>query len=149
MKKAEAAVRKAKDAGGNEAQAKAEATEKKIVSRIVSEINAIENPSHGTGTTIGTTIAEKAKKAVDEAKTADGNGTVDARKGNAEKEALAKKKLSRILESIREKTESRDKEKKPLAATIAERSGTAIKATRSGNAEKLRAKLLGSLGDTL
>lgn len=149
VKKAEAAVSKAKNANGNEAQAKAEASAKKTVSRIVSKIKAIENPSHGTGTTVGTTIAEKAKKAVEEAKTADGNGTVDARKGNAEKEDLAKKKLSRILESIREKTESRDKEKKSLAATLAERSGTAIKAVRTGNAEKLRARLLGSLGDTL
>lgn len=147
-KKAEAAVSEAKNANGNEAQAKAEASAKKTVSRIVSKIKAIENPSHGTGTTVGTTIAEKAKKAVEEAKTADGNGTVDARKGNAEEEALAKK-LSRILESIREKTESRDKEKKSLAATLAERSGTAIKAARTGNAEKLRARLLGSLGDVL
>lgn len=149
VKKAEAAVSEAKNANGNEAQAKAEASAKKTVSRIVSKIKAIENPSHGTGTTVGTTIAEKVKKAVEEAKTADGNGTVDARKGNAEKEDLAKKKLSRILESIREKTESRDKEKKSLAATLTERSGTAIKAVRTGNAEKLRARLLGSLGDTL
>ena len=149
VKKAEAAVSEAKNANGNEAQAKAEASAKKTVSRIVGKIKAIENPSHGTGTTVGTTIAEKAKKAVEEAKTADGNGTVDARKDNAESEVLAKKKLSRILESIREKTESRDKEKKSLAATLAERSGMAIKAARTGNAEKLRARLLGSLGDTL
>ena len=149
VKKAEAAVSKAKNAGGNEAQAKTEATEKKTVSRIVSEINAIENPSHGTGMTIGTTIAEKAEKAVADAKNANANNAVDARKDNAESEVLAKKKLNRILESIREKTESRDKEKKSLAATLAERSGTAIKAARTGNAEKLRARLLGSLGDTL
>lgn len=149
VKKAKEAVSEAKNAGGNGAQAKAEAAAKKTVSRIVGKIKAIENPSHGTGTTVGTTIAEKAKKAVDNAKEADGNGTVDARKDNAEEEALAKKKLSRILESIREKTEDRDKEKKSLAATLAERSGTAIEATRSGNAEKLRAKLLGSLGDVL
>lgn len=149
VKKAKEAVSKAKNAGGNEAQAKAEATEKKTGSRIVSEIKAIENPSHGTGTTIGTTIAKKAEKAVADAKNANANSTIDARKDNAETAALAKKKLSRILESIREKTESRNKEKKSLAATFAERSGTAIKAARSGNAEKLRAKLLGSLGDTL
>lgn len=149
VKKAKEAVSEAKNAGGNGAQAKAEAAAKKTVSRIVGKIKAIENPSHGTGTTVGTTIAEKAKKAVEEAKTADGNGTVDARKSNAEEEILAKKKLSRILESIRKKTENRDKGKKSLAATLAERSGTVIKATRSGNAEKLRAKLLGSLGDTL
>lgn len=149
VKKAKEAVSEAKGANGNEAKAKAEAAEKKTVSRIVGKIKAIENPSHGTGTTVGTTIAERAKKAVEEAKTADGNGTVDARKNNAEEEALEKKKLSRILESIREKTEDRGKEKKSLAATLAERSGTAIKAARTGNAEKLRARLLGSLGDTL
>ena len=149
VKKAKEAVSEAKNANGNEAQEKAEAAAKKTVSRIVGKIKAIENPSHGTGTTVGTTIAERAKKAVEEAKTADGNGTVDARKNNAEEEALAKKKLSRILESIREKTEDRGKEKKSLAATLAERSGTVIKATRTGNAEKLRAKLLGSLGDVL
>lgn len=149
VKKAKEAVSEAKNANGNEAQEKAEAAAKKTVSRIVGKIKAIENPSHGTGTTVGTTIAERAKKAVEEAKTADGNGTVDARKNNAEEEALAKKKLSRILESIREKTEDRGKEKKSLAATLAERSGTAIKAARTGNAEKLRARLLGSLGDTL
>lgn len=149
VKKAKEAVSEAKNAGGNEAQAKAEAAAKKTVSRIVGKIKAIENPSHGTGTTVGTTIAEKAKKAVEEAKTADGNGTVDARKRNAEEEILAKKKLSRILESVRKKTENRDKGKKSLAATLAERSGTVIKATRTGNAEKLRAKLLGSLGGVL
>lgn len=149
VKKAKEAVSEAKNADGNEAQAKAEATAKKTVSRIVGKIKAIENPSHGTGTTVGTTIAEKAKKAIDNAKKADGNDTVDVRKDNAEEEALAKKKLSRILESVRKKTENRDKEKKSLAATLAERSGTAIKATRTGNAEKLRAKLLGSLGDAL
>lgn len=147
VKKAKEAVSGAKGTDENEAQAKAEAAAKKTVSRIVGKIKAIENPSHGTGTTVGTTIAKKAKKAVDNAKEADGNGTADARKGNAEEEALAKKKLSRILEAIREKTENRDKEKKSLAATLAERSGTAIKATRTGNAVKLRAKLLGSLGD--
>lgn len=147
VKKAKEAVSETKNAGGNEAQAKAEAAAKKTVSRIVGKIKAIENPSHGTGTTVGTTIAKKAKNAVDDVKTADGNDTADARKGNTEKEALAKKKLSQILESIREKTENRDKERKSLAATLAERSGTAIKATRTGNAEKLRAKLLGSLGD--
>lgn len=147
VKKAKEAVSEAKNANGNEAQAKAEAAAKKTVSRIVGKIKAIENPSHGTGTTVGTTIAKKAKNAVDDVKTADGNDTADARKGNTEKEALAKKKLSQILESIRKETESRDKEKKSLAATLAERSGTAIKATRTGNAEKLRAKLLGSLGD--
>ena len=149
VKKAEAAVSKAKNAGGNEAQAKAEATEKKIVSRIVSEINAIENPSHGTGTTLGTTIAKKAEKTVNEVKNANVNGAADAREDKPEEEALTKKKLSRILESIREKTESRDKAKKSLATTLAERGGTVIKATRTGNAEKLRAKLLGSLGDVL
>lgn len=149
VKKVKEAVSEAKNANGNEAQAKAEAAAKKTVSRIVSKIKAIENPSHGTGTTIGTTIAEKAKKAIDNAKEADGNGTVDVRKDNAEEEALAKKKLSRILESIREKTEDRDKRKKSLAATLAERSGTVIKATRTGNAEKLRAKLLGLIGDEL
>lgn len=149
VKKAKEAVSETKNAGGNEAQAKAEAAAKKTVSRIVGKIKAIENPSHGTGTTVGTTIAKKAKKAVDDVKTADENDTADARKGNAEEEALAKKKLSQILESIRKKTESRDKEKKSLAATLAERSGTAIKATRTGNAEKLRSKLLGSLGDAL
>ena len=149
VKKAKEAVSKAKNADGNEAQAKAEASAKKTVSRIVGKIKAIENPSHGTGTTVGTTIAKKAKKAVEDVKTADGNDTADARKGNTEKEALAKKKLSQILESIGKKTESRNKEKKSLAATLAERSGTAIKAAKTGNAEKLRAKLLGSLGDTL
>lgn len=149
VKKAKEAVSEAKSADENEAQAKEEAAAKKTVSRIVSKIKSIENQSHETGTTIGTTIAEKAKKAVDNAKKADENGTVDARKDNAESEVLAKKKLSRILESIRKKTENRGKEKRSLAATLAERSGTAIKATRSGNAEKLRAKLLGSLGDTL
>lgn len=149
VKKAKEAVSEAKNAGGNEAQAKAEAAAKKTVSRIVGKIKAIENPSHGTGTTVGTTIAEKVKKAAEEAKTADGNGTVDARKSNAEEEILAKKKLSRILESIRKKTENRDKGKKSLSATLAERSGTAIKATRTSNAEKLRAKLLSSLDDVL
>lgn len=147
VKKAKEAVSEVKNASGNEAQTKAEAAAKKTVSRIVGKIKAIENPSHGTGTTVGTTIAEKAKKAVADAKNANANSTVDARKDNAEEEALAKKKLSRILESIRKKTEDRDKGKKSLAATLAERSGTAIEATRTGNAEKLRAKLLGSLGD--
>ena len=149
VKKAKEAVSEVKNASGNEAQTKAEAAAKKTVSRIAGKIKAIENPSHGTGTTVGTTIAEKAKKAVADAKNANANSTVDARKDNAETVALAKKKLSRILESIREKTENRDKEKKSLAATLAERSGTVIKATRTGNAEKLRAKLLGSLGDVL
>lgn len=149
MKKAKEAVSETKNAGGNEAQAKAEAAAKKTVSRIVGKIKAIENPSHGTGTTVGTTIAKKAKKAVDDAKNANANNTADARKDNAETVALAKKNLSRILESIRKKTEYMDKEKKSLAATLAERSGTAIKAARTGNAEKLRAKLLGSIGDVL
>ena len=149
VKKAKEAVSEAKNADGNEAQAKAEASVKKTVSRIVSKIKAIENPSHRTGMTVGTTIVKKAEKAVADAKNANANSTVDARKDNAETVVLAKKKLSRILESIREKTESRDKEKKSLAATLAERSGTVIKATRTCNVEKLRAKLLGSLGDVL
>lgn len=149
VKKAKESVSEAKNADGNEAQAKAEAAAKKTVSRIVGKIKSIGNPSHGTGTTIGTTIAEKAKKAVEDAKTADVNGTVDARKDNAEEEVLAKKKLSRILESLRKKTENKDKGRKSLSATLAERSGTAIKATRTSNAEKLRAKLLSSLDDVL
>lgn len=143
------AIDEVKSADENEVKAKAGTVSKKTVSRIVSEIKAIGNPSHKAGTTIGTTIAKKAEKAVNETKNANVNGTADAREGKTEEEALAKKKLSRILESIREKTESRDKAKKSLAATLAERSGTAIKAVRTGNAEKLRAKLLGSLGDVL
>lgn len=147
--KAKEAVSETKGANGNESQAKAEAAAKKTASRIVSEIKEIGNPSHKAGTTLGTTIAEKAEKAVNEVKNANVNGTADAREDKTEEEALAKKKLSRILESIREETESRDKAKKSLAATLAERSGTAIKAVRTGNAGKLRAKLLGSLGDAL
>lgn len=149
VKKAKEAVSEAKGANGNEAKAKAEAAEKKTVSRIVGKIKSIGNPSYKTGTNVGTTIAKKAEKAIADAKNANANSAVDARKDNAEEEVLAKKKLSRILESIKKKTENRDKEKKSLAATLAERSGTVIKATRTGNAEKLRAKLLGSLGGTL
>lgn len=147
--KAKEAVSETKGANGNESQAKAEAAAKKTASRIVSEIKEIGNPSHKAGTTIGTTIVKKAEKAVNEAKNANVNGAADAREDKTEEEAIVKKKISRILESIREKTESRDKAKKSLAATLAERSGTAIKAVRTGNAGKLRAKLLGSLGDAL
>lgn len=147
--KAKNAIDEVKSADENEVKAKAGTVSKKTASRIVSEIKAIGNPSHKAGTTLGTTIAEKAEKAVNEAKNANVNGAADAREDKTEEEALAKKKLSRILESIREKTESRDKAKKSLAATLAERSGTAIEAARTGNAGKLRAKLLGSLGDAL
>lgn len=147
--KAKNAIDEVKSADENEVKAKAGTVSKKTASRIVSEIKAIGNPSHKAGTTIGTTIAKKAEKAVNEDKNANVNGTVDAREDKTEEEALAKKKLSRIIESIREETESRDKAKKSLAATLAERSETAIKAVRTGNAEKLRAKLLGSLGDAL
>lgn len=149
VKKAKEAVNEAKSADENEVKAKAETVSKKTASRIVSEIKAIGNPSYKTGTTIGTTIAKKAEKAVDGAKEADGNDAGDVREDKTEAENLAKKKLSRILESIREKTKNRGKGKKSLAAALAERSGTALEATRTGNAEKLRAKLLGSLDDAL
>ena len=149
VKKTKEAVDEAKNANGDESQAKAEAAAKKTASRIVSEIKEIGTPSHKAGTTIGTTIVKKAEKAVNEAKNANVNGAADAREDKTEEEAIVKKKISRILESIREKTESRDKAKKSLAAVLAERSGTVIKATRTGNAEKLRVKLLGSLGDAL
>ena len=147
--KAKNAIDEVKSADENEVKAKAGTVSKKTASRIVSEIKAIGDPSHKAGTTIGTTIAKKAEKAVDDVKNANVNGAADAREDKTEEEAIVKKKISRILESIREKTESRDKAKKSLAATLAERSGTVIKAARTGNAEKLRAKLLGSLGDVL
>ena len=148
-KKAKEAVSEAKGTDENETQAKEEADAKKTASRIVGKIKAIENSTRETGTTVGTTIAEKAEKAVEDAKNADRNGAVDARKDKAEAETLAKKKLSRILESIRRKTENSGNGEKSLAAALAERSGMAIKAARTGNAEKLRARLLGSLGDAL
>ena len=164
--KIKAAVDTAKSANRNGTQeknadekydkAETAALAKKKASPLIGKVKDERTISTKAGAFVGTTIVKKAeaavskaKKAVEEAETADGNGTVDARQDNAEEETLAKKNLSRILESIREKTESRDKEKKSLAATLAERSGTVIKATRTGNAEKLRARLLGSLGGTL